>query len=100
MINSALESCIARFEVLVTFLSSKSSWAGWAVTSTDVLGSSYPAARTLTVYLPVSILFGGKLYWPWALLTTQVVIVEPTFFAPTRRSIGRYTSAESFGLDE
>ena len=37
----------------------------------------------LIAYLPGSSLSRGKLYWPWALLTTQVVMVEPTFFAPT-----------------
>src|SRR6266850_3103321 len=37
----------------------------------------------LTAYLPGSILSRGKLYSPLALLTTQVVIVEPAFFAPT-----------------
>ena len=53
---------MASFEVLVTLLSCKSRWAGCAVTSTDVLGSSYPTARILTVYLPGSILSRGKLY--------------------------------------
>ena len=61
MTNSALESCIASFEVLVTFLSGKSSWVSCAVTSTEVLGSSYPTARILTTYLPGSILSRGKL---------------------------------------
>jgi hypothetical protein len=37
----------------------------------------------LIVYFPGSSRWRGKLYWPWALLTTQVVIVEPAFFAPT-----------------
>src|SRR5580704_19473669 len=37
----------------------------------------------LIAYLPGSILSRGKLYCPWELLTTQVVIVEPSFFAPT-----------------
>src|ERR1700730_639163 len=37
----------------------------------------------LIAYFPGSILSRGKLYWPWASLTTQVVIVEPAFFAPT-----------------
>src|SRR5947207_1287677 len=36
----------------------------------------------LTTYLPGSILSRGKLYWPWALLTTQVVMVEPACLAP------------------
>src|ERR1700680_177637 len=37
----------------------------------------------LIAYLPGSSLSRGKVYWPCALLTTQVVMVDPTFFAPT-----------------
>src|SRR5437867_11702747 len=84
MSHSPFDSCIASLEVLVTLFSCKSRCAGCAVTSTDVFGSSKPTARMLIVYWPGSSLCLGKLYWPWALLTTQVVIVEPAFFAPTR----------------
>src|SRR5579863_5602779 len=83
MSNSPLESCAASFEALVTLLSCRSNWAGCPPTSTEVLGSSYPAARTLIAYLPGCSLSRGKVYWPWALLTTQVAMVEPAFFAPT-----------------
>src|SRR5207249_6558523 len=82
MSHSALESCMASFDVLVTLLSCRSRWPGCAVTSVEVFGSSYPTARMLIAYLPGSSLSRGKLYWPWALLTTQVVMVDPTFFAP------------------
>src|SRR5437867_8283419 len=84
MSHSPFDSCIASLEVLVTLFSCKSRCAGCAVTSTDVFGSSKPTARMLIVYWPGSSLCLGKLYWPWALLTTQVVIGEPAFFAPTR----------------
>ena len=53
---------MTSFEALVTLLSCKSNCVGCAVTSTEVFGSSYPAARTLIAYLPGSILSGGKLY--------------------------------------
>src|ERR1041385_3335505 len=36
----------------------------------------------LRLYLPACILSRGELSWPWALLTTHVVIVDPSFFAP------------------
>src|SRR5215467_6079174 len=71
------------FEVFETLLSRKSKWAGWVVTSTEVLDSSYPTARTLIAYLPGSSLSRGKAYWPCALLTTQVVMVEFNLLAPT-----------------
>src|SRR5579864_2677214 len=83
MINSPLDICITTFDVLVTLLSCKSSWVGSAATSTEVFGSSYPTARTAIAYLPDSSLSRGKVYWPWALLTTQIVMGEPIFFAPT-----------------
>src|SRR5262249_53909131 len=83
MSHSPLESCVASFELLVTLWSCRSRWAPCAVTSTEVFGSSYPTARMLMAYLPGSSLSRGKLYWPWALLTTQTVMVEPAFFAPT-----------------
>src|SRR6266446_1221081 len=83
MSHSPLDSCMASFEVLVILTSCKSNWADSAVTSTELFGSSYPTARTLIAYLPGSSLSRGKVYWPWALLTTQVVMGEPTFFAPT-----------------
>src|SRR5262249_19634542 len=81
--NSPFESCIASFEGRVTLLSCKSNCADCAVTSTDVFGSSYPTARMLIVYVAGPSLSREKLYWPCALLTTQVLMVEPTFFAPT-----------------
>ena len=80
---SPLESCMASFEALDTLASCKSSCAGWAVTSTEVFGNSNPAARTLIRYLPGCSLSRGKVYWPWALLTTQVAMVEPSLLAPT-----------------
>src|ERR1700682_1963736 len=83
MSNSPLESCMASLEELVTLLSCKFSSAGCAVTSMEVFGSSYPAARTLIAYLPGCSLWRGNAYWPWALLTTQVAMGEPTFLAPT-----------------
>src|SRR5207237_4125765 len=47
------------------------------------LGNSYPTARMATEYLPGASLSRGKLYWPSALLTTVMVIVEPARFALT-----------------
>src|SRR5689334_8288549 len=38
----------------------------------------------LRLYLPGETRSRGKLYSPCALLTTHVVIVEPSFFAPIR----------------
>ena len=81
--HSPLDSCAASFEVFVTWLSSKSSWVDCSATSTEVFGSSYPMARTLIAYFPACTLSRGKPYRPWASLTTQVVMVEPTFLAPT-----------------
>src|SRR5437016_4645231 len=37
----------------------------------------------VTAYLPGSSLSFGKLYWPWALLTTETVMVEPVRLALT-----------------
>ena len=39
MSSSPFDSCIASFEVLVTFASGRSSWVGCAPTSTEVPGS-------------------------------------------------------------
>src|SRR5262245_6185972 len=84
MSHSPLDSCVPSFEGRVTLLSGSSRCLDCVVTSAVVAGSSYPTARMLIAYSPGSSLSRGKLYWPSALLTTHVVIVEPAFFAPTR----------------
>src|SRR5262245_41145653 len=82
MSHSAFDNCMASFVLLVTLSSFKSSCVACAVTSAAVLGSSYPTARIVIAYFPGVSRSRGNLYSPCALLTTQVVIVEPTFFAP------------------
>src|SRR5437773_2998424 len=81
---SPFDICSATLVGLVILLSCRSTCAPCAVTSADVLGNSYPTARMLMLYLPGVTRSRGKLYSPCALLTTHVVTVEPSFFAPIR----------------
>src|SRR5262249_25134887 len=91
--HSPLDSCPARLRVLLSLRSALP--LPPAGISTDFGPSrTKPAARIVIVYLPASMRPLGKLYSPLSLLTTVVVMVEPSFFTLTRTPSIAGSSAE------